>query len=203
MAAAAEVRPKQILPRIAALVLPPPPRADAAAAGARAPGCAAAEDEAMRGAARRLKGAQALSQSVLRLGATLPPPRVNKIGSRGFQASARDSAHPHRPRFEGSRGLPSPPLTGASPPLIPSAPPAPPTCRPPHAGPVMHALLLGARDADELVRASCLACLAQVRSSPRRYDATSADDPPHSGAPSGSAPPPSPRSRLSLPSHKS
>ena len=74
MAAAAEVRPKQILPRIAALVLPPPPRADAAAAGARAPGCAAAEDEAMRGAARRLKGAQALSQSVLRLGATLPPP---------------------------------------------------------------------------------------------------------------------------------
>ena len=69
LAATAEVCPAQMLPRIAALVLPTPRPAGAPETAETA----AAVRDAARGAARRLKGAQALCQAVLRLGATLPP----------------------------------------------------------------------------------------------------------------------------------
>ena len=108
LAAAAEVRPEHVLPRLALLVLPRDAAAAAAALVATTAEAAATATEgasaAVRAAERRLKGTQALCQAVLRLGETMPP----------------------------------------------------------HAATVMRALLHGARDAHAAVRASSIACLAQV-----------------------------------------
>ena len=111
LAAAADVEPDTVLPRLAQLLLPTDK--DTLPAGAALPPVCEVTSGARLAPAdfplrdvevRRLKASQAICGAVLRLGETLPP----------------------------------------------------------HADAAMHALLVGARDYQPAVRASCLACLAQV-----------------------------------------